>query len=661
MHLLALAAILFTPVCLLTGQSIILDLIVEAGDLKLYPSMEDDKAYYYIPDQARLAQDENGNPKFSFLRYVDNTDSGDEGEGGGIVHAVVMLDVTPEQLREAEQELASKVQGAKIMGPITYRSGTVALVSSIAQPNGEFAKKVIGLGKAPLLDGHKAAVSIQLTKLGAKVLHASFQTPTPDMTFSFEMSISGYRLPKKAIIEADFEKVYEHKSFQAAVASPILSGEIDLAFDDLVQSGAIKVINKGADEQMESLINEAYNKLTRLMFEPAGGTGTPSLSQLTSQAGGRPSMLDRATNLLNQSRTEARAENAQIRAENQRQRDAAENQARQTQNASASGDNQSQTSAENNSQAQASGEEGQMAPRPYTASEGSNEPSTHAARVDPNNPAAAAGGPPPRQEVEVPSIAIAASFQMRKVRQKGTYRIDLEKWSADNQAINFAENVGRIDCEACFVDVNLQDPLYRQRELVASLDGMDAQDFGQYINFVNVTMKKTHATGETTIDEVKIDRQNFNEEGNNFRLIYGWKNDNNRSKWEEYEYKSIWNFFGGGSIQADWTKSDIQVIPLSAPYIRREILVDADPDRILDAGVRAIEIKVFYTVGDRVMNKQIRLNTRADEYSTQFDIVTPKDQTIFEYEIVWFMRDGSTRNSGKKEANSTMLFVDQIP
>ena len=55
--------------------------------------------------------DENGRPQFSFLRYVENVASGateaerDEGEGGGILHALVALSVTDDQRREAEREL----------------------------------------------------------------------------------------------------------------------------------------------------------------------------------------------------------------------------------------------------------------------------------------------------------------------------------------------------------------------------------------------------------------------------------------------------------------------------------------------------------------------------------------------------------------------------
>ena len=613
------------------GQDIVLDRPVKAGELTLFPSMEDPKSFYYLTDKPKIATGSNGKPQFSFLRYVSNAESGSDGDGGGIVTALVVLEVSEEQRNRAEQELQQIVSGGKLVGPVVYRDGRIALISSVAQPNGEFAKQVIGLGKAPILDGHKAAISVELTKRGAQLLHASFQTPTPDMSFSFEMVVSGYRMPKKAIIEANFDMIYEHKAFRAAVAAPIIQAEVNMAFDDLVQSGAIKVINKGADEQMEKLIEDAYNKLTRMMFEPSGGTGTPNLGQLAATAGGQPSMLDRASTLLNASRTEARADNAAAREEARRAGERGES------DGSPSGATDSTRS-------------GGAGPRPYFLQTSSREPSAHAA----------GRASEPAAERSVPQIAIAASFEMKKVRQRGMYRIDLEKWSTDNMNLRFDENFGAIKCAECFIDVNLDDPLYKQRELIASLDGMNAKDFGEFINFVNVTMVKEHQSGDVTTEEVKIDRHNFNETGNKFNLIYGFKGDSDRSKWASYKFKTVWNFFGGATIESGWQDSDIQVIPLSPPYVTREILVDSDPGKIVDNNVRAIEIKVFYMVGSNKLNKNLTLNTNQEQFTGKFDIITPREGTDYDYEITWYFKDGTMKSSGLKKGTSTLLFADQF-
>jgi len=61
-------------------------------------------------------------------------------------------------------------------------------------------------------------------------------------------------------------------------------------------------------------------------------------------------------------------------------------------------------------------------------------------------------------------------------------------------------------------------------------------------------MRKKHQAGDETQDEVRIDRKNFNSEGNAFKLLYGWKNDSDRRQWMSYEYQTTWSFFGGKEV-----------------------------------------------------------------------------------------------------------------
>ena len=108
------------------AQQILLDQPVRAGVLTLFPDATDQAVYYYVSDRPRLAIGENGVPQFSFLRYVDNTQGPNavrEGEGGGIVHAVVSLTVTREELSDAGRQLQRIKPGARIQGPVVYRSG----------------------------------------------------------------------------------------------------------------------------------------------------------------------------------------------------------------------------------------------------------------------------------------------------------------------------------------------------------------------------------------------------------------------------------------------------------------------------------------------------------------------------------------------------------
>lgn len=628
------------------AQQILLDKPVRAGELTVFPEVGKESNFYYLPDKLQLAKHADGKPQLSFLRYVENTtgpEATDEAEGGGIVHAVVELGVSEEQLRDAAQQLRRIKSDGVIVGPVVYKGGTIALITSFNAENGELTQQVIGLGNAPVLDGAKAAVSIQLTKKGATLLWESFKTPTPDLSFSFEMELSGFRSPIRATIEANFDQIYEHKNFQAGVAAPVLAAEIKAAFDDMIKQGAIKVTQVGSDEDMEKAIEVAYTKLTNMMFDPAGGTGTPNLQQLTSGIGqGQPSLLDRATTLLNTARQEANAENQRRRTEARSDLTASGSRVTETGEGS-SGAAPSTTGPESTA---------------FHPSEAQTVSSEDASRIEDDY--RRRRNMIQEDQVSVPSFAIAASFEMRRIRQQGIFTIDLNKYNTDNLTVRFDENVGNINCSECFQQVNLDDPLFKQRFITAFLDGMNAQDFANYINSVTVTMQKKHAQGDITTREVRIDRNNFNQEANNFKMVYGWKNDNDRSKWLDYEFKTDWFFFGGHSVTSDWQQSDATDIKLSAPFVRRIIEVEADPTRITQANIRAIDVKIYSDLADSEQVKELRMVTRTNQLSGQVEIMQSKEDMDYDYEVVWHLNDGSSSSSGRKTANTKSLFVDNI-
>jgi hypothetical protein len=646
------------------AQQILLDKPVKAGELTLFPDLNDATTYYYISDKPKLATDANGRPQFSFLRYVENVRTGAdqaearEGEGGGIVHALVALAVSPEQIREAQRALQREKPGAKIQGPVVYRSGKFGLVSSFKDPDGKLSSKVVGLGNAPILDGEKAAISMQVTKLGAKILWESFQTAAPDISFSFEMDLAGYRSPQRAVIEANFDQIYEHQAFGAGIASPYLAAEVKAAFDDLKRQGAIKLTQVGENEKLEALITTAYNKIADMMFSPLGGTGTPSLESLAGGAGGQSSLLDRATTLLNHSRQEARTENERIRADN-RQAD------------------QDKRAAEERRKAQAAPTTSKppvvLGQPPANGAEQdrptASDTPTHLVGDHPFGPRrgepADETQPARRQEETVPSFAVVASFEMKRVRQQGIFKVDLNKYTADHLTLRFDENIGdlrqHLDKPDVFRQVNLDDPLYRQRELVVFLDGLNSTDFGKYINFVSVLMRKRHGEGAETTDEVRIDRNNFNKEGNAFKLLYGWKGDNDRRKWLDYEYHPVWSFFGGRTVEQPWQKASAGAINVAPPFTRRIVELQADPKTLTDAGVRSITVKLFYDLGGIEQVKQVTLNAAKGPLSEPVEFMSPQGTLDYDYEITWQLKGNRTLTSGRKKTSTDLLFVDELP
>jgi hypothetical protein len=209
----------------------------------------------------------------------------------------------------------------------------------------------------------------------------------------------------------------------------------------------------------------------------------------------------------------------------------------------------------------------------------------------------------------------------------------------------------------------LDDPVYRQREVFAFIDGYNADDFGQFINFVNVRMLKEHDNGDVTNDEVKIDRYNFNKSGNYFKMLYGWKGDNDRNKWFEYGYEVQWSFFGGKTIQEDRKTTTFGAISLVPPLQRRTIELRADPAFL--PGVRAILIDLYFKWGDSEEIKQVTMSSSNNFLPQKVEFIFPPNQVEYDYEISWRIRDengkSKTIRSGRKTTNDTILFVDEIP
>jgi hypothetical protein len=563
------------------AQAVFLDKPVQAGELILFPDINNPRAFYYLPNKIVLGKNKDATPQFSFLRWVENEKSTgeetrSEGEGGGIVHTVVQLEVTPEQIAEAERELQRKVKSAgsgdeaTIVGPIIYKKGTMALISSASDDKGGFTKSIVGLGPAPIIAGNKAAVSVRLTKLGSKILWESFKTATPDMSYSFVMSVAGFRSPVNARVECDFDKIYENKTFKGGLAvGAYIDASIEAAFDELRDSGAIKITGVEASDKMQAIIETTYKKLLDIMFEPIqGNSATPS---------GTGGMSDVAALLMAQN--------------------------------------------------------------------------------------ASAGGRGGTDQNKASNFKISFGYKMKQVKKSGKFTLDLNKSLADEFEFRFDENFGALKCPKCFREVNLDDPLYKQREIFLSIDGLNADQFGKYVNFVTVSMKKEHGEEDATVDEQRIAQKDFANAGNLFRLMYGWKNhaDDDRAKWLQYQYKTVWSFFGGLQVSQDWTMSDQPGINLTPPFHPVSVSVEANPTLLQTAQVRLVTVKFYYDYGAGEKLEQVAIKADDKNQAQRVDFMLKPNQYEYDYEVIWRLAGNKTITTGRQKSNDALLYVDEIP
>jgi len=273
----------FSFVCIVSlaqGEVLLDTEPIQAGSVMLFKDHTDEHGYHYMPLMPRIATWPDGTPKFSFLQYVR---TGKE-VTGGVLHFLITYALTDEQLREAEKELQKIDEDGKILGPVPFTKGEFHIISSTAGEGGIFTRKVTGTGKAPLLAGAEAAVSIALNEEGSTFLMESFKRPTSDVSVQLVMTYQGLTPAYEASLVVNWDKVYEHHEFKAEIGNFFTSAKISAVFDELKEQGAIQLEVTGEDTKMDDLLTTAYNILTKMMFE-AKPVATEDLGKAKGKSG----------------------------------------------------------------------------------------------------------------------------------------------------------------------------------------------------------------------------------------------------------------------------------------------------------------------------------------------------------------------------------------
>jgi hypothetical protein len=573
-------------------MGVLLDQITSVGSIKVCPSRQDPKKYYYLPNKVKLATDETtGKPKFSFTKYVTNLKSESEdkdvktGEGGGWVHFLMGLSVSKEDISKAESELQRITPGAKIVGPVIYKEGTVELITKSAATNEKF--KVLGRGPAPILDGDFIAVGFALNAEDATILWETLKSSTPDVSLNFNMALAGLNSPIGAKMEVNWDVLKKHRLMNLDVKTPVVKALISDMVHELRQNGTIKITTVGSSPMANQLINKVENKIMSICFSQ----NSPN-NITTSQNDSSQSESGLNTN--------------------------------------------SETSSENSDSA--------------NTSQSSDETALSFRKK--------------KKGISLSDFALKATYQRTKFSNSGTFNYDLNSYEPTIINEIFGGNIGKINCKDCLMEINTASNLYTQREIIAQLDGDAANNdnFGKYINNVTVKVRKKHGAGDITLDEVRIDRKNFNKEGNFFKMLYGWqKGDNDRRNWLNYDYQTSWNFFGGYTINEDWKPTTNQVISLTPPFNRSEINILAEKEPLLLANVRAVFVKIYYKMGEIEYMKRAVINPKTEQITQVIEVLHAQNTLNYSYEIDWVLNDGNVIKSGRKTANNEILFADNLP
>lgn len=260
------------------AQPISIDRGIRVEGLWCFPLTTDSLMYLYLPDKGVLASDENNRPQFSFIRYVNDVEettgsdaiSITKAGGGGILHFLVTYDTDEKKIQRAEAKLQEVFSNGKVKlrGPIIFKEGRYALVSSIINPdNGTQEKKLLSIGAAPVLQGSRIALSFELDPVRATLLLNSLKMNTPDVSIVFDMTFSGIMDAYKAKLTVDWAETNKVDNLSAGLTIYFVSTDLEKVYEELKRRSAIKLETEGEDANMQRIAEAAYNRVIDMIFQ----------------------------------------------------------------------------------------------------------------------------------------------------------------------------------------------------------------------------------------------------------------------------------------------------------------------------------------------------------------------------------------------------------
>lgn len=640
----------------LLAQEIMLDQMIEAGPLFVFPVYGDDNRFYYLPDKIRLGRRDNGNPEFAFIKFVKNSASADATDvgitqtedAGGLVMFTVFLDASDAEKQQARQALSRLKPGAQLVGPVAYKSGTFVVLSSFLE-NDRFTEKVVGFGSAPIFPGHKAAVSMELTAEGATILWDSFGMDTSQISVGFEMVIEGYRNAYEGTIEVDSKKFAQNQRIAGGMKLGSMLGiDIDISMKELKDSGAIKIVEKGTSATGPDFLKAAYNKILDNYFEPT--SGDPAFMQTLQDDPDMYRNFDKAAEFN-------RTERERIRRDNREDRQDYERQVMLAQQAIDSAQ-----------------ETGVYLPildlLPLSeAGGGGDTHGTGTGTGDPRQrPATVSEAFHPPEGEDEPDFSIVASYHVKTYAMQRDFKYEISQFEKDTKALRFDQPLGGSEIRSrrndpnFFLVINEDDPAYTQRQVRVSIAGQNARDFEKWVNNIVVGLKKKHQNGTVTEREIIIDQSKFSDAFNNYTMVYGNMGARRERNWANYEYRSVWNLGGGVSWDSGWLPSNQAVINIAPPHRYREIKVKGSARVLEDQQVRSVSLRFYSDFMGKELTDELSFEVGEDPLSGIIEYAFEDGQPrTYEYEIKWRLFGNRSVSTGRLTGDDDRIYIDELP
>ena len=265
-----------------------------------------------------------------------------------------------------------------------------------------------------------------------------------------------------------------------------------------------------------------------------------------------------------------------------------------------------------------------------------------------------------------PGFSLVASYQMKRIKTSGHLVFEMNHMRNETQAFAMTENIGDLyrrwgGDPQVFRAVNIDDPVFKQREILVTLDGQDAATFSEHVNFVSVQLEKRHQSGEVTTDEVVISPQLFKTKATPSSCATAGRATTTVSVGSATTSRTVWSFHGGIEIRSEWEPRDTPMLALAPPHRYRSVTIEGEGDRLTEAAVRHGVVKVSSRVAGKELVREATIRNRGPVPSAVLEVAEDPDAAESTLEITWYLEGARTVSAPPTPLTGDLVYWDELP
>jgi hypothetical protein len=221
--------------------------------ISIFPDHADPNQFWYLPGPVQLSRRRaDGRADLTFIKF--RPAAAGAAKGGGFLMFSVNLRLDPIVERRILSQLSSAVRGRPKLAVAPFDEGTVKVVALDFQSGGDGAQpaaappgairaveKALGATVPSLHGENTAAFALTLSQEGAIIVEKALQQGTTPVGVVYDLKFTAMRPALNVKITADMKRVYDQFSMGAQGQYLFISGGIEAGFEKLVQDGSIKI------------------------------------------------------------------------------------------------------------------------------------------------------------------------------------------------------------------------------------------------------------------------------------------------------------------------------------------------------------------------------------------------------------------------------------